>query len=199
MSKKRVLGILLVAVASVTVAGCDIHYCESDGDCIEPGADKSPNRDAADHHDQCVQYCGRVSVCGGEQAADIDVCASACEKRFVELPRETAELCACAEQSRCSDVVEGRCSTPPVASGAGGSSSMGFAGQAGTPSSSQGGAACGGANAGGATATGGTDAYDPGHATGGAPISGGGASDAGACTCDCDCAAGMTCISGFCR
>lgn len=174
-------------------AGCDNTHCEEGAVCLD--GEETESRRA----DECLMYCARLSTCEAPQAEDFERCVNRCEKRFHEAPRETAELCACAEWSRCEDLAEGRCSPHPGASGsggqgAGGSSGQGAGGSAGHTAGGHGGSSCGGAGgAGGAGGTGGSA---------GAPLDGGVAGSAGgsppSCARDCDCPLPNFCRGGVC-
>jgi hypothetical protein len=216
MVKTIVMGSLLGVWFAMATTGCEIHSCEEGAVCSDTGHGDAPD---FDERELCIQYCARVSVCGGPQADDIDECIDACEDRFDFLPEETRELCECAPRSSCEDVNDGRCSDPGAggSGGRGGSSAGGSANHGGTTStggsSTQGGSSSGGSSAGGAPSTGGASA-------GGAPSTGGSSSggsasctggtssggtdaggaggDTGACDCDCDCASGERCVDGAC-
>jgi hypothetical protein len=193
----------LCLMLPLTSLGCRIQTCEHGATCHDDDDELEPEEETPHH--SCVNYCVRVSVCGGSQADDFDACVKSCERRFEVLPEPTRALCECAETSRCSDVVEGRCSQP---TGTGGSSSAGGSPSTGGSSSSGGsGTASGGTismQGGNASATGGAPS------TGGSPMGTGGASGgseggtagegAGGAPCSaaCDCNANQSCVSGHC-
>jgi hypothetical protein len=190
MSFKGRIEVLAGIFALFAGAGCDIRHCEGAAKCDDMDDLDRPGRD---EHPQCISYCGRINLCGGPRGEDIEGCISACEERFRLLPDETAALCACAPQSSCSDVNEGRCSAPP---GPGGSSSGGASSGTGGVASGSGGnppAAGGASSMGGTSSSGGTGT----GAAGGAPVDAGPASGT-PCVRDCDCPATETCIGGFC-
>jgi hypothetical protein len=218
-TKTVIIGCWLGMALALTLPGCEISNCEKGAFC----GDGNDGAGSHEEHEQCIAYCGRVSVCGGSQADDFDECVEGCEDRFEVLPELTAELCRCAEWSTCEDVNEGRCSDPDTGgsggSSAGGSSAGGSSagGAHLTGGSSAGGSSAGGSSAGGAHATGGSSSSG-GASAGGAPSTGGsggaqcptggtssGGTDAGgaggegaACDCDCDCTAPQTCVEGYC-
>ena len=167
-------------VAMFATVACEIHTCEEGATCHdgEWGGDQV--------HSECTSYCGRLSVCGAEQAHDFDKCVDSCQDRYERLPDETHRLCACAPASSCADVIEGRCSPPnPNGGGSGGSCTSCSSG--GSPNGSPN----GGAPAGGASyASGGSSSPSGGSASGGEP----GVS----CQASCDCPSGQSCVSGHC-
>lgn len=154
---KTMLGLAWVLSMAMPMSGCTIETCEEGADCADGGGappEKSSNHDETE---QCLGYCNRLNVCGAPQAADLDACVAACEKRFEKLPDETAELCSCMVDSLCEDAVEGRCTPKAPGDGAGGSHSTG-----------------GGSSTGGTHSAGGT------HSTGGSSTSGSGGSSSSA-------------------
>jgi hypothetical protein len=208
MSKTMVMGSLLGLWLATAVSGCEIENCERGAHC---GDGEEHDGVDDDEREQCENYCVRVSICGGPGADDLDECIEACEVRFDILPKQTAELCACAEWSSCEDVNNGRCSDPGTGgsggSSTGGSSTGGSSNQGGSTASggtaqggapAQGGAAStGGSPAGGSSSTGGSATCQGGSSSGGE--SGGAAGEgSGACTCDCDCSSGERCVEGLC-
>jgi hypothetical protein len=211
-TKTVIIGCWLGMAMALTLPGCEISNCEKGAFCGD-GNDGAGSRE---EHEQCIAYCGRVSVCGGSQADDFDECVEGCEDRFEVLPELTAELCRCAEWSTCEDVNEGRCSDPDTG-GSGGSSAGGSsAGGSSAGGSSAGGSSAGGSSAGDSSAGG--SSSSGGSSAGGSPSTGGsggaqcptggtssGGTDAGgaggegaACDCDCDCTAPQTCVEGYC-
>jgi hypothetical protein len=185
MSFKGRMEVIAGILAFFAGAGCEINHCETGANCED-----EDKRGVGDERSQCVAYCGRISVCGGPRADNLEGCIDACEQRFRALPEETAALCACAPRSACSDVNEGRCSEGSPGSGAGAGGSGVASGAGGTASG-----AGGGYSAGGNSSTGGASA--------GTGSSGGASVDAGhgsgtPCVRDCDCPANETCIAGFC-
>jgi uncharacterized membrane protein YgcG len=144
-------------------SGCNIETCEEGAVC----GDDSKKDHGEDK--QCAVYCARVTICD-PNAVEFNDCVDTCESGFESDPEATAQLCACAEWSTCSDIVGGHCSAKPGTGGTSGS----------------GGSATGGTSAGGTSA-------------GGTGAGGSGATDAGtACAHDCDCPAGENCVSGYC-
>jgi hypothetical protein len=206
MSRMTLLGSFLGLSFALSVSGCNITTCEEGADCDGKDHDGDSD-DNDDEHEQCVSYCGRLSVCGAPQARDFEACVEACEERFEVLPERTAELCACAEQSRCEDVIDGRCTEPGTGGqgGSGGSSYGGSTSQGGAPGN-------GGSSSGGSPSNGGSNSSGGSYTNGGSNSSGGsssgtGGSDAGgaggedpgiACTCSCQCPSGQSCVSGYC-
>ncbi|HEY6555678.1 MAG TPA: hypothetical protein VI072_00335 [Polyangiaceae bacterium] len=180
--------ILIAAFAGLFVAGsgCDNTHCEEGAVCLD-GEEVSGVRE-----DECLMYCARLSTCGAPQAEDFGRCAEQCEKRFKEAPQETAELCACAEWSRCSDLVEGRCSPHPGAGGSSGQATGGTGGTGGYAAGGTGGHAAGG-GAGGAGSGGSAGALSDAGAAGS-----GGTSSEASCTRDCDCPLPDFCRGGVC-
>jgi hypothetical protein len=202
MSRMTLLGSFLGLSFAMSVSGCTITTCEEGADC--DGNDHGGRDDDDDEHEQCVSYCGRLSVCGAPQARDFDDCVEACEDRLEALPERTAELCACAERSRCEDVIDGRCTEPGSGGqgGSGGSSYGGSTSQGGAPGkggTSSGGAPSNGGSSSGGWTTGGTSSGTGGSSEGGSDAGGAGGEDPGfACTCSCQCPSGQSCVSGYC-
>lgn len=220
MSRTIMLGSLLGISVAMSVGGCSIENCEKGAHCTDGFGDDDDD-DGDSEHEQCLELCERMSVCGAPQAKDFDDCVDACEARFQVLPEQTAELCECIPRSRCEDVIDGRCTEPGSGgtSGTGGThsggshSTGGSSGDAGSPSGGTdtgGSAGTGGSSGtggspetggspgtGGSPETGGTSSG--GSATGGAGTGGAGGEDPGiACTCSCQCPSGETCVDGYC-
>jgi len=201
-TKTMIIGCWLGMTMALTLPGCEISNCEKGAFC----GDGNAGAGSREEHEQCIAYCGRVSVCGGAQADDFDECVEGCEDRFEVLPEATAELCRCAEQSTCEDVNEGRCSDPDTGgsggSSAGGSSTGGAHATGGSSAggSSAGGSSAGGSSAGGAPSTGGSGGAQcpTGGTSSGGTDAGGAGGEGAACSCDCDCTAPQTCVEGYC-
>ncbi len=188
----RVIIAATFAGVFATGAGCDNTHCEEGAVCLD-GEETEELR-----ADECLMYCARLSTCDAPQADDFERCVKHCQKRFREAPRETAELCACAEWSRCEDLVQGRCSPHP---GAGGSGGQGAGGHGGQASGGTAGSTCGGtAGSGGAGAAGGTSGSGANAGTGpDAGVAGSaGTGSPPACTRDCDCPLPDFCRGGVC-
>lgn len=176
-------------VAMFATVACEIHTCEEGATCHEIG-----DWDGDQIHSECTSYCGRLSVCGAEQADDFDKCVDACQDRYKRLPDETHRLCACAPASSCSDVVEGRCS-PPNQNGGGSGGSCNYCSSGGSPN----GYPNGGAPAGGASyASGGSGTGLGGASAGGSAGNGSAGETSSSCQASCDCPSGQSCVSGHC-
>src|SRR5690606_6566884 len=131
MTVRAAVVCLAAFVALGVGSGCEIHSCEEGAICHDEGR----SRDGKKIEKMCVEYCGRLSICGAPQAEDFDDCVEACLDRFEYLPEQTRKLCECAEWSSCKDVTEGRCSDEPSGGrGSGGANgTAGSGNQAGSP------------------------------------------------------------------
>jgi hypothetical protein len=155
-------------------AACEIHNCEEGAWCNddEPHGDEPQTQ-----HSECTSYCWRLSVCGAPQGRDLDGCVDSCLARYKRLPSETHRLCACAPESTCSDVTEGRCTDPN-------------AGYGGSP------AGVGGSPAGLGGSPSGNGGSPP--ASGGSSPGTGGETSGIECRVACDCPADQNCVNGYC-
>jgi hypothetical protein len=209
MSRMMMLGSLLGISVAMFVGGCNIENCERGAHCMDGEGDG--DKDDGDEHEQCLQFCERMSVCGAPQANDFQACIAACEDRFEVLPQQTARLCECIPRSRCEDVIDGRCTD----TGSGGSSGTGGSHSTGGSSSQGGSNPSGGSDGGGSPGTGGSSGNGGSAETGGSPGTGGapetggmstgGSATGGAggepgipCTVNCECPSGQTCVDGYC-
>ncbi|MFZ5893712.1 MAG: hypothetical protein ACOY0T_21805 [Myxococcota bacterium] len=187
MTIRTIVVSLSAVVATLFAASaCEIHNCEHGATCNEDDWEDDDHQ-----HAECTSYCGRLSVCGAEQAGDFGKCVDSCRERYKRLPEETHRLCACAEASSCNDVIEGRCSQPQGSGGncnscgsGGNTNANGGAPVAGT-NSGNGGTTNGGSNSGSGGATGGTNNGSGGNL--GTP-----------CNAACDCPVDYSCVSGYC-
>ena len=160
----RIVGASVCLLFLFSEAACNNTNCEQGAYCVE-GEAESPRRAGR----ECLLYCGKLTACDADEAADFDGCVADCEARFESDPETTAVLCACSEWSSCHDVKERRCSEPPNHGSGGGS---------GTGGASGGSAGSGGAPDAGSEGSGGS-----------APIP---------CGRDCDCPLPDVCVGGFC-
>ena len=202
MSRMMMLGSLLGISVAMSVGGCNIENCERGAHCMDGEGDD--DKDDRDEHEECLQFCERMSVCGAPQANDFQACIVACEDRFEVLPQQTARLCECIPRSRCEDVIDGRCTD----TGSAGSSGTGGSHSTGGSSSYGGSHSSGGSDAGGSPGTGGSGTGGSpetgGTSTGGSATGGTGTGGAGGenpqipCTVNCECPSGETCVDGYC-
>jgi len=178
-----------IACFALVVGGCTIETCEQGavcdkGDALPDGAEIGGDSNVSTHGqsqtDQCLNYCDRLSVCGAPQANDFDACVKACKVRFEKLPEPTANLCACIPNSRCEDVIEGRCSDDSGGGGTSGSGGGGGSSGKGGSHSTGGASSDGGSSASAGTATIGTHSSSGGAPATGGSSTGGGGSGSGA-------------------